>query len=136
MPFKTKEEQRDYDARRNQTAERKRATTARMKKARETQPDRFKFRDRLGMLWYMYRLRKDVYDAMLKSQDYRCAICKELFTEQPCVDHDHSCCAGKRSCGKCVRGLLCRMCNVGIGSLKENVLIFEAALAYLKGERI
>lgn len=34
-----------------------------------------------------------------------------------CVDHDHTCCPGERSCGKCVRGWLCRSCNVAEGNL-------------------
>jgi hypothetical protein len=28
-----------------------------------------------------------------------------------CVDHDHTCCPGEYTCGKCVRGLLCDDCN-------------------------
>lgn len=28
------------------------------------------------------------------------------------VDHDHACCPGNYSCGRCIRGLLCHGCNV------------------------
>jgi hypothetical protein len=31
------------------------------------------------------------------------------------IDHDHACCPGKRSCGRCLRGLLHRTCNVAVG---------------------
>jgi hypothetical protein len=27
------------------------------------------------------------------------------------VDHDHRCCSGEKTCGRCLRGLLCRTCN-------------------------
>lgn len=47
------------------------------------------------------------------------------------IDHDHSCCPGKGSCGKCVRGILCRNCNVGLGFLKDSIPRLEDAISYL-----
>lgn len=52
-----------------------------------------------------------------------------------CIDHDHSCCPGAGSCGKCVRGGLCRNCNNAIGLLKENLDNFNRAVEYLSRNR-
>jgi hypothetical protein len=74
------------------------------------------------------------YDAMLEAQGGICAICE---TDEPGgkgsfhVDHDHSCCPGKGSCGGCIRGLLCATCNIGLGGLKDDPGVVAAALDYL-----
>ena len=49
------------------------------------------------------------------------------------VDHDHSCCPGQGTCGKCVRGLLCRACNRAIGSFGEDAETLKHAVTYLTG---
>lgn len=72
------------------------------------------------------------YEAMLKAQDGRCAICK---TDQPTghgakngrfsVDHDHL--TGE------VRGLLCAGCNTALGGFKDDVNIMKNAIHYIQG---
>ncbi len=37
------------------------------------------------------------------------------------IDHDHSCCAGDRSCGRCVRGALCIKHNSTLGGYEASV---------------
>ena len=37
-----------------------------------------------------------------------------------CVDHDHKCCPGKKSCGKCVRGILCINHNRIVAQLEHD----------------
>ncbi|MBT2508818.1 endonuclease VII domain-containing protein [Streptomyces sp. ISL-98] len=74
------------------------------------------------------------YEAMLTKQDGGCAICggtnasgRNLY-----VDHDHSCCPGGKSCGRCVRALLCDPCNRSIGLMRDNPERLEAAAAYVR----
>lgn len=65
------------------------------------------------------------FNQMLAAQDRRCGICRERFMHgRICIDHDHACCPVppngiSRSCGKCVRGLLCVRCNTWLGWLEK-----------------
>jgi Recombination endonuclease VII len=82
-----------------------------------------------------YGLTQDDFDLLLKIQGYACGMCRELFAEGQLihVDHDHECCRVKnRSCGKCVRGLLCHACNIALGHIEHR---YTMARAYLDGPR-
>jgi hypothetical protein len=79
-----------------------------------------------------YGLTQKQFDWLLEVQQYACAMGGEPFTEssQIFVDHDHSCCPGeKRSCGKCVRGLLCLSCNTALGQIERKAGLARAYLA-------
>lgn len=58
------------------------------------------------------------WEEMFNRQGRKCLICHR--TEKQVThwhtDHDHSCCSGRtKTCGKCVRGILCRGCNTKLG---------------------
>ena len=81
-----------------------------------------------------YGITVDEFDAILVAQGGGCAICGTTVPGgrgQFHVDHDHDCCPKARSCGKCIRGLLCGNCNVGIGMLGDSADRIASALSYL-----
>lgn len=85
-----------------------------------------------------YKLTPDAYAAHLRSQGGGCAICGATPTpaEVLHVDHDHACCPSrKKSCGKCVRGLLCSRCNLMIGYAKDDPTVLRQAVTYLSGTK-
>jgi hypothetical protein len=59
-----------------------------------------------------------------------CAVCGS--DDRLSVDHDHSCCPGKHSCGKCVRGLLCGNCNSAEGYLQGDPDRAEKLAQYIE----
>jgi hypothetical protein len=75
-------------------------------------------------IWKRYRLRPEQYQELIKDG---CAICGTH--EDLCVDHDHSCCPGSRTCGKCVRGALCKRHNRGEACF-DTINEITALLAY------
>lgn len=81
-----------------------------------------------------YGLTPEEYIVMEKTQGGVCACCGEPEREKKrlSVDHDHSCCPGLYSCGKCIRGLLCTRCNKALGQFGDNVDLLENAVVYLK----
>lgn len=93
-------------------------------------------RDRSGDPAYnrrrRYALTQEQFDAMLNEQDGVCAICLSDFgAKGPHVDHDHACCPEGKSCGECIRGLLCWACNGAIGKLKDDPEIIMSAARYV-----
>lgn len=82
-----------------------------------------------------YRITDQQYQALLDAQGGVCAVCQRArgVTRRLSVDHDHKCCPGPTSCGRCVRGLLCRHCNRDIiGFLRDDPAAFDRAAAYLR----
>lgn len=66
------------------------------------------------------------YNEMLKSQNYKCAICgidRNNYKREFSIDHCHN--TGK------IRGLLCTNCNTGIGMFKDNITTLHSAIKYL-----
>jgi hypothetical protein len=78
-----------------------------------------------------YALTRELFDRLLETQGYACAMCHEPFEDGQAIfiDHDHRCCKEeKRSCGQCRRGLLCLSCNTALGVIERKG---ELARAYL-----
>lgn len=73
-------------------------------------------------------------DLLFMEQKGLCAICSKWA--KLVVDHDHTCCNKPPTCGKCVRGLLCYPCNIGLGQFKDNPDLLRAAIAYLAKGKI
>ena len=66
------------------------------------------------------------------TQGKACAICSS--TSDLVVDHDHLCCTSSRTCGQCVRGILCRKCNAALGLFNDSAEALSRAIAYLNKE--
>lgn len=85
-------------------------------------------------LKYLYGITVAEYEALLAAQGGQCGICgvgECLSGQRFSVDHDHSCCP-KRSCGKCVRGLLCRHCNAALGLFRDSPELLARAQSWLR----
>lgn len=80
-----------------------------------------------------YGITADQFDALLAKQGGACGICGTTAATWH-VDHDHSCCPTIYTCGKCIRGILCNYCNVGLGNFRDNPDLVERALSYLRGK--
>lgn len=87
-----------------------------------------KERSKFNTIKRKYGLSKEEYLQLIDKQDNCCAICRDEFTETnlPCVDHITV--NGK----VIVRGILCYLCNLALGYLKEDVEIVRTACSYME----
>lgn len=87
----------------------------------------------LWIRYAKYGITIEWFEATLKRQGGVCAVCggtPKVFA----VDHDHACCSEQnKSCGKCVRGLVCIKCNTGLGMFNDSPTALRAAADYLDG---
>lgn len=78
------------------------------------------------------------FDALWEAQGGLCASCHRPMVRggrdqnSACVDHDRRCCPGKKSCGKCVRGVIHRNCNLVLGYAKDDLRVLRSAIEYLE----
>lgn len=88
-----------------------------------------------GALRLKYGITRERYEQILLEQDNCCAICLRKFTKDrvPQVDHDHSCCPGEKTCGECIRGVLCRRCNhVLLGAANDDPQLLRRAADHVE----
>jgi len=68
-----------------------------------------------------YGVTPEKYKELMEEHEGKCAICGEPAQS---VDHNHQ--SGK------LRGILCILCNTGIGHFKESIPLLRATIAYLR----
>lgn len=111
---------------------------------------------RRGYLKLKYKITPEQYNEMAKDG---CEICgnKGLPHKKLHIDHDHSCCPvnydkkGRtgyfKTCGRCVRGILCDACNQAVGRyengkmrddypLRDKVIMYVAKYTWLISDRM
>lgn len=84
-----------------------------------------------------YGLTKAAFDAKLAEQNGCCGVCG---TDDPgvkgwMVDHDHECCPEEKTCGQCLRKILCNRCNLMLGLSHDDPEILRAAADYVEAHR-
>jgi len=83
-----------------------------------------------------YGLTLEQFSRLLEAQDNACGMCHTPFEDGQLihVDHDHNGCPQKnRSCGQCVRGLLCHGCNIALGHIERR---YAMARDYLDTRKV
>jgi hypothetical protein len=98
-----------------------------MAKYRADNKDRLRAADRARHILRHYGLTIEAYETLLAGG---CILCSS--TENLHIDHDHSCCPGKITCGKCVRGVLCRSHNTGLGLFSDDPAMLRLAADYVE----
>lgn len=107
----------------------------RCKKCMKTYAERYRNKVKVSRREGFNNLPEGWYESRLVEQEGKCAICftpVDDLTKGLAIDHDHAHCSGRFSCGRCVRGLLCSECNMGLGWFGDSIFRLEKAKEYLE----
>jgi len=82
---------------------------------------------------HQFGLSLEELDGLTQRQGNKCAACGASAPrgKSLSVDHDHTCCDGNASCGKCVRGLLCQRCNTFLGFVDDDPEFIKRMIEYI-----
>ena len=119
-----------YNEKMRLDSNRKAVTNLRLRKRRKENPEKYRGYE----LKKRHKIDLDIYYYKFNEQNGVCAICKTTpqSGKHLTVDHDHSCCNSEMSCGQCLRGLLCRSCNTGLGGFSDSIENLKRAIVYLE----
>jgi hypothetical protein len=107
--------------------ERQERRIATVKKYVEANKDKLRTKNRIFKLQKNFNITIEQYSWLLAQQSGLCFLCEQPETRidprtgllmNLAVDHDRRCCSGIKSCGECIRGLLCTDCNTCLGKLE------------------
>lgn len=123
----SKQRQREYKNRFNALPENKKNKSDYDKKRHKDNYDSETWRWRA--IFRKYKLTKEQYEQLLDAQGGTCAVCsKKPNRSYLSVDHDHACCPTAKTCGNCIRGLLCQSCNSFLGRVDDDLTTVNAYL--------
>lgn len=108
-----------------QTKEERRAVQARRQRWREDHPEA----TRAHYMKWAWGITPEEFQDLVAAQGGKCAnpACERSAED---LDHDHSCCIGKKTCGRCIRGVLCKRCNYKLGLLERDLDLIQGLLSY------
>lgn len=92
--------------------------------------DDYKYHLKITNIKQRYKLTKENYELLIKNGCMVCGTKNKVF-----IDHDHGCCEGPNTCGKCIRGALCINCNHAEGHLKSSPELVLKLYKYLTKEQ-
>jgi hypothetical protein len=107
---------------------------------KEKYPERLQQTYRSSKLKGRFNLSMDQYAWLQSTQNSLCFLCNQPETRvhqsgtvnHLSIDHDHRCCSeGGKSCGKCIRHLLCTMCNTILGYVEAKPVLLPRFADYV-----
>jgi hypothetical protein len=80
----------------------------------------------------LYGLTRAEWEWLRESQQTCCALCGQNSAIRLAIDHDHACCGRERACKKCIRGMLCSVCNRLLGHVVTRPVLAARFSDYLE----